>query len=110
MVTATLTATHDDSVVVLQLTVENDGTEPVAMQFSDTQRAEFVAADDGEEVWRWSAGQMFGQMLGSETLGPGEQTTFEGGWEDPPTGEYRVRGSLAATDVEASDEVTVEVE
>jgi hypothetical protein len=109
MVTATLDATETEDALVLELTVENDEDDPVSFQFSDTQRAEFVAEDDGGEVWRWSEGRMFGQMLGSVDLDPGQSETFEGGWENPPSGEYTITGSLAANNSSASDQITVTV-
>ncbi len=110
MVTATLTATETDDGFLFELTVENDGDDSVSFQFSDAQRAEFVATDeDGEEVWRWSEGRMFGQMLGSAELDPGASETFEGMWENPPSGEYTITGSLAANGATPSAETTISV-
>ncbi|MEZ3116137.1 BsuPI-related putative proteinase inhibitor [Halobaculum sp. MBLA0147] len=109
MVTATLTTSHEDGALALTLAVENDGDEPVTAQFRDAQRVEFVATRDGDEVWRWSAGRMFGQALGTLELAPGETATFDGEWPDPPAGSYTIRGELAATDLAVSDERTVEL-
>lgn len=109
MVTATLAATETDGTLVCELTVENDGDGPVSLQFSDTQRAEFVVERDGETAWRWSDGRMFGQALGSVDLAPGETATFEGGWDDPPAGDYHVRGELVANDADAEATTTATV-
>jgi hypothetical protein len=109
MVTASLTATATDNGFSFVLTVRNDGDDPVSMQFSDAQRVEFTAQRDGEVVWRWSDGRMFGQALGTVELAPGEETSFEGGWDDPPTGEFLVRGEVAANGTDASDETTLTV-
>lgn len=109
MVTASLTATATDNGFSFALTVRNDGDDPVSMQFSDAQRAEFTAEQDEEVVWRWSDGRMFGQALGTVELAPGEETTFEGGWDDPPTGEFLVRGAVVANGTDASDETTLTV-
>jgi len=109
MVTATLAATVSDGTLVCELTVENDGDDPVSLQFSDTQRAEFVAERDGQEVWRWSEGRMFGQALGSVDLAPGETATFEGGWDDPSAGDYQIHGELVANGTDAVDTATVTV-
>jgi len=109
MVTASLTPTETDNGFTFALTVRNDGDDPVSMQFSDAQRVEFTAERDGEVVWRWSDGRMFGQALGTVELAPGEETAFEGGWDDPPTGEFLVRGSVTATGTDATDETTLTV-
>lgn len=87
----------------LTLTVENAGTDTVALQFSDGQRAEFVAertGSDGEEVWRWSEGRMFTMALGVEELPPGESVNHAATWPDPAPGEYDVRAWLATNDAD----------
>lgn len=109
MVAADLTATETDGGFVFALTVHNDGNDPISMQFSDAQRVEFTAERDGEIVWQWSRGRMFGQALGTVELAPGETATFEGGWDDPPTGEFLVRGSITAASTDATDETTLTV-
>ncbi|WP_224269257.1 BsuPI-related putative proteinase inhibitor [Haloprofundus salinisoli] len=111
MLTATLTATPQEEYVEFELTVENRGDERVTLSFRDARRAEFVVTDaDGDsEVWRWSDGRMFAQMLGSETLDPGESMTFEGVWDDPEPGEYAVVGELAAADAGAEAETALSV-
>ncbi|WP_117591262.1 BsuPI-related putative proteinase inhibitor [Haloprofundus halophilus] len=112
MFTATLTATPRDDLVEFGLTVENRGDERATLSFRDAQRAEFVVSDasgDGE-VWRWSDGRMFAQMLGSETLDPGESTTFEGVWDDPEPGDYVAVGELAAVDADAEAQTKFSVE
>lgn len=113
MVTATLAATETDDGIEFELTVENDEDDPVSFQFSDAQRAEFAAYEgedtDGDAVWRWSEGRMFGQMLGSVDLDPGASETFGGAWADPSSGTYTVVGSLAANDADVSATATVDV-
>ena len=95
--------------VELSLSVENAGDDPVTLSFSDARRTEFVASQDGEEVWRWSRGRMFAQAVGEVTLSPGEVRAFEATWPDPDPGAYRVAAELAATGVELSAETTVTV-
>jgi hypothetical protein len=55
--------------IVLTIAVVNRGLEPVTLQFRTAQRYD-VAIHNAEnvEVWRWSRGQMFAQVLGEETL------------------------------------------
>lgn len=111
MLDATLTATVGEAGVDLSLTVENAGEDAVALLFRDGQRAEYVAerADTGEEVWRYSDGRMFTMALDQSELAPGEATTYEATWQDPPAGDYRIRAWVTAADVEAHGEATVTV-
>jgi hypothetical protein len=98
--TGTLTATVDDDAVTFSFTVTNDGSDPVEASFSDAQRADCVVSDGDGEVWRWSDGQMFAMMMGSETFAPGDSETYELVWEEPEGGEFEARAELAATDVD----------
>ncbi len=104
-------ATAGSDGVQITLTVRNDGDDPVTLRFRTGQRADFTAhdADTGDQVWRHGEGRMFTQVLGSETLDPGESTTYEGAWSDPPAGTYRVVGDIAAQEHDASAETTVTV-
>ncbi|MGZ0747120.1 BsuPI-related putative proteinase inhibitor [Haloparvum sp. AD34] len=112
MLEATLSVTPGEDALELTLTVENAGEEAVELNFSDAQRAEFVAAevDSGNEVWRWSEGRMFGQVLGAEVLDPGDQLEYEVEWPDPPSGAYRVRGELVDDGHRPSAEMVVELD
>lgn len=112
MLTATLSVTPDEEALELTLSVANEGDEAVELDFSDAQRAEFVATevDSGEEMWRWSEGRMFGQVLGIEVLDPGDQLEYEVEWPDPPDGSSRVRGELVDDEHQPSAEMTVELE
>lgn len=107
MLEATLTVSPSAAGLDLVLAVENRGDDEQTLSFRDARRADFVALRDDEEIWRWSEGRMFAQMLGSEQLAPGESVTYEATWENPPEGEYTVRGELAATDRQASAETVV---
>lgn len=55
--------------IVLTIEVVNRGLEPVTLQFRTAQRYDVVVRNVANaEVWRWSDGQMFAQILGEETL------------------------------------------
>lgn len=84
--------------VRFEFTVTNAGDEPVEFQFSDACEADFAVLDDGEEIWRFSDGRMFAQMLSTETLDPGESTTYGGEWSDPRSGEFTAVAELRARD------------
>ena len=97
--------------VALAFTVTNVGDEPVDLQFSDMCKAEFVVRDeDGDrEVWRFTEGRMFAQMLSREELAPDESSTYEAEWERPQPGEYTVTAELRARETECGAETTVAV-
>lgn len=105
---ATLEATVDDA-VALVLTVTNDGADPVELTFRNAGKADFAVLADDREVWRWSDGRMFAQVIGHERLAPGGSANFEGVWADPRPGEYTAVGELRVVDrdVSARTEFTV---
>ncbi|EMA63651.1 BsuPI-related putative proteinase inhibitor [Halorubrum lipolyticum] len=111
-----------DGGIDLSLTVRNAGESPETLRFRTGQRADFAAyrADgegetdegDGEAdpVWRYGAGRMFTQVLGSETLKPGETATYEATWGDPPPGRYRILGEVTAEEGDLTATATAEVD
>jgi len=121
---ADVDAAADDGGLTLRLTVTNSGDDPVELGFASSQRVEFVArptdappADDGDLVdgaddavaWRASAGRMYAQALGTETVPAGGSVSLEERWPDPPAGEYRVVGAVVARgerDLRAATTVT----
>ncbi|PHQ38499.1 hypothetical protein DJ69_11245 [Halorubrum persicum] len=112
-------ATDGDG-IDLALTVRNVGDAPETLRFRTGQRADFAAYGSDEEgegggtagdpAWRYGTGRLFTQVLGSETLEPGEATAYEGTWEDPPSGEYRIVGEVTAEERDLSATATVAVE
>ena len=104
------TATDGDrDAVMFVFTVTNTGDERVELQFSDACTADFALEDDGDEIWRFSEGRMFAQVLSSETLAPGESTVYEAEWSDPAPGEYTATAELQAQNesCDARTEVSV---
>ncbi|WP_096393477.1 BsuPI-related putative proteinase inhibitor [Halorubrum trapanicum] len=121
MLDAALAAAETDDGVTLSLRIENAGPDPVTLDFRTGQRAEFTAypadgdaadadSDRPDPVWRYGAGRMFTQALGSETIGPGETVGYEGTWRDPPAGTYRIVGEATATDRDVRAAAVVAVE
>ena len=123
MLDTVLTIARGDSGVDLALTVTNEGDDPVTLRFRTGQRADFAAYRLGEDdergendegdggaeagtdddpVWRYGTGRMFTQVLGTETLEPGESTTYEATWGDPPVGAYRIVGEVTAEERDLS--------
>jgi hypothetical protein len=86
--------------VRFRLGVANNGTSPVTMAFNSSQRYDFEVVDGaGVAVWQWSADQMFGQVLGEETLEPGAVLEYSATWEPGElSGSYRAVARLVSSD------------
>lgn len=77
--------------------VTSRGDKAVRLDFSNAQRFDVTIADEaGREVWRWSAGRMFAQMLGQEILGAEmRHLTYEPTFTDVlRPGPHRIRAWL----------------
>ncbi|MFC6836276.1 BsuPI-related putative proteinase inhibitor [Halomarina ordinaria] len=108
MLDCDLSAALDGSVTFAYV-VRNAGETPVTCRFSDAARMEVVVTEGGAERWRSSDGQVFAQVLGEETLAPGESVTYEAEWADPPTGRYEARADLLARERSCAARVAFEV-
>src|SRR5688572_29820447 len=84
--------------VELALHLTNSGTQPVVLEFSSMQRYDFqVENASGETVWTWSADKLFGQMMGSETIGVGESREYRASWvAGSQTGRFVAVGRVVA--------------
>lgn len=104
-----LDATVTDDSVQFAFTVTNAGSDPIDLQFSDASRADVAVTTDGEEVWRFTDGRMFAQVMGEETLDPDESTTYDVEWTDPESGAFTAVAELRArnVDCEARTEFSV---
>ena len=99
MLDASLEVTVGDG-VAFTFTVENGGDRPVELTFRDACKADVVVYDDDREVWRFSEGRVFAQMLTSAELQPGESAAFEETWPDPTPGDYTAEATLRVTEHE----------
>ncbi len=101
-----------DQPINAELCVFNRTEEKAMLSFRSGQRYDFVVSDSGgKEIWRWSRGRMFIQMLGQETLGPGKtqlsyRQTYAG---KLAPGTYKLTGTVTASNRPTSASVTVEV-
>ncbi len=78
--------------VEFTLTVKNTGDAPATFSFSTAQRFDVVIwNDDCAEMWRWSRGRMFAQVLGSLSLPAGGTTTFKIPWNQRDQAGHPVR-------------------
>jgi hypothetical protein len=63
--------------IVISLEIVNRGRQPVDLGFRTAQRHDVLIKDaQGRDVWRWSQGQMFAQVLGTETLEPSRRLRY----------------------------------
>jgi hypothetical protein len=89
--------------VSLALEVRNLGDAPRRLEFATARTHDFAVIDaGGREVWRWSRGRLFAQVLSEIELAPGEARRFAAAWDQrdaagqpAPPGRYRVEGELA---------------
>lgn len=78
--------------VDLTLTLRNRGPAAVTFSFPTAQRFDVVLYDDNcREIWRWSRGRMFAQVLGSLTVAPGAIVTYRVRWDQRDQGGRPVR-------------------
>ena len=93
---ADVSSDDEATTVTFRFTVTNTGPDPVELEFSDACKADFVVRDDGGEVWRFTDGRMFAQVLSSETLDPDESATYDAEWDDPQSGTFTAVAELRA--------------
>lgn len=97
--------------IMLTIAVVNRDPGPVTLQFRTAQRYDVVVRDAANaEVWRWSDGQMFAQILGEETLaGQGMLRHRVTVRHRLPAGRYTVVATVPAqaVELEASLHLTV---
>jgi hypothetical protein len=87
----------------LVLVVTNTSGAPQRLEFPTARTHDFAVADaGGREVWRWSLGRRFAQVLTQIELAPGESRRFAAVWDlggagakPAAPGRYRVVASLA---------------
>jgi hypothetical protein len=90
--------------VTLTLTVHNPSDQPRALTLPTSLTHDFaISAESGGELWRWSTGRQFAQMLSEVTLAPGASRTFSETWDQvcgdglpAAVGAYRLDGWIPA--------------
>jgi len=87
--------------VVMQMKVANPTAQPVTLQFTSSKTYDFAVCDQsGQQVWRWSAGRVFAQVLTDKVLEPAHSYTVEAWWTIPTDdsemrpGLYQVTGEI----------------
>jgi hypothetical protein len=89
--------------VVLVLRVRNTSEAARTLELPSAQPYDFAVFAEGGEVWRWSRGRMFAQMLTELRFEPGEEKVWReklgpsaGAATPLSPGRYRAEGSLRA--------------
>jgi hypothetical protein len=87
------------------LEVRNAARAPQRLEFPTARTHDFAVTDaHGREVWRWSRGRLFAQVLSEIELAPGESRRFAAAWDQRDAagalalpGRYGVVASLACS-------------
>jgi hypothetical protein len=84
--------------ITITMRVANIGDAPIALEFQSAQRFEVSVADRaGSEIWRWGADRGFAQMLGTETVAPGDTLAYAATYRGALSpGSYLAVGRLTA--------------
>ena len=101
-----------DESIKMTVKIFNYTEEDIVFHFNTAQRHDFIIEDEERnEIWRWSEGRIFAQMLGEEILGPSNSeviyTVKYKGKLNP--GYYKITGVLVARDRPMSGSIFIEV-
>lgn len=101
-----------DEPIMVSLEIVNRGRQPVDLSFRSAQRYDVLIKDrQGRDVWRWSQGQMFAQILGTETLKPSRRLRYRVSVRERlPPGAYTIVGVVPAMEGRLSSETRIEVQ
>ena len=86
------------------LTIKNVGNKHAELDFANGQRYDFIVVDSiGREVWQWSSGRMFTQIVQNKQLGSGESMRVSETWKKPAIapGKYTVVATLKSSNYPA---------
>lgn len=102
--------------ITITLSVTNRGGMPAPLTFTTSQRYDLTASRSGRELWRWSHGRAFAQVIQNINVRPGETISFEETWDQTdkdgdqvPPGSYKIVGWLTAEGREQTTRSSVEI-
>jgi hypothetical protein len=98
--------------IMTTLKIFNYTEEDIVFRFSTSKRYDFIIEDEeGNEIWCWSEGRMFVQMLGEETLGStNTEVIYTEEYTDKRNpGYYKVTGIFVAQEKPMSGSIIIEV-
>jgi hypothetical protein len=114
--TLSLTVEKKDNGAHFRLKVKNPTESFLSFNFNSSQKYDFVVREkeSGFEIWRWSKGNFFTQVVHNQALLPEQEWEFEFFWDfkdnernDIQKGEYFVSGILTTRDPRESEPVTL---
>lgn len=87
--------------VHLTFSVYNTGSDTIRLNFATTQHYDFTASTAGVQVWKWSRGLVFAQVLTGRQIAPRETVLYGVTWDQKsnsgsqvPPGSYVLQGIL----------------
>ena len=94
-VDAALAVVADARAARFELAVFNTADRRVEVNFPDGRTRDFAVYDAaGREVWRWSRGRLFTQVMQNKPLAAHDSTRYAEEWEAPAPGRYTVVAEL----------------
>jgi len=98
--------------IELRLELQNDTDRPLVLEFSTSQRYDFtILGTQGDTVWSSSAGRNFMQMLGQETVQPGQNLLYsEQIRPELPPGTFQIVGRIVARESDLVDSAVIVVQ
>lgn len=93
--------------VTFDFVVTNSGGGKVEMHFPSGQTHDVFVLDSlGREVWRWSEGRMFTQLLQNKILRGTDTLVYGERWKNAPRGEYVAVARLASENYPVEERAT----
>jgi hypothetical protein len=85
----------DATAARFSLAVVNTADRRVEVNFPDGRTRDFAVYDAaGREVWRWSRGRLFTQLMQNKLLTARDSAVYAGAWPSPAPGRYTVVAEL----------------
>jgi hypothetical protein len=94
-VDAALAVSTDERAARFELSVFNTADRRVEVNFPDGHTRDFAVYDAaGREVWRWSRGRLFTQVMQNRPIAANDSTSYAEEWRAPAPGRYTVVAEL----------------
>ncbi len=94
-VDAALVVAADTRAARFELAVFNTADRRVEVNFPDGRTRDFAVYDAaGREVWRWSRGRLFTQVMQNKPIAAHDSTRYAEEWKAPTPGRYTVVAEL----------------